>query len=173
MMFYLTCIIYNGRVRISLRHYLLFMKILLQKVSEARVEVEDKVIGQIGAGILLFLGITHEDTEKDVDFLVDKVLNLRIFKNEEEEKYFDKSVLDISGDILVVSQFTLYGKTDKGRRPSFVEAAKPEEAERLYNLFVQKIREKSGLRVETGQFQAMMQVHLVNDGPVTLVIRSQ
>lgn len=148
------------------------MRVLLQKVSEARVEVEGEVKGQIGSGILLFLGVTNDDTEKDADSLVEKVLNLRIFVNEEESKHFDKSVMDVGKEILVVSQFTLYARTDKGRRPDFNEAAKPEEASKLYEYFVQRMREQSGLLVETGQFQAMMEVHLVNDGPVTLMIES-
>ena len=121
---------------------------------------------------MLLLGITHEDTIEDIDFLVDKVINLRIFHNAEESKEFDSSVLDIQGEILAVSQFTLYGRTDKGRRPSFIEAAKPDQAEQLYNKFVEVLRQKSGLRVETGKFQAFMEVSLVNDGPVTFMIES-
>lgn len=148
------------------------MKILLQRITEARVEVDGQVIGQVEKGYLLFLGITHSDVEKDIDFLVEKILNVRIFENEAEGKFFDTSIIDIHGEILVVSQFTLYARTDKGRRPDFGEAAKPEEAEKLYNLFVQKLREKSALKVETGKFQAMMQVHLINDGPCTLLIES-
>jgi len=146
------------------------MKVLLQKVSEARVEVEGELVGQIGPGMLLFVGVTHEDTEKEADLLVEKLINLRIFADQEGIKHFDRSILDVQGQILVVSQFTLYARTDKGRRPDFNEAAKPEEAEKLYNYFVQQMKEKSSLKVETGQFQAMMKVHLVNDGPITLEI---
>lgn len=147
------------------------MKLLLQKVSEAKVTVDGKTIGAIGKGYLLFLGIAQADTEKDMDFLIEKVLNLRIF--ESEGKYFDKSIVDVGGEILVVSQFTLYARTDKGRRPDFFEAAKFAEAEKMYNLFVQKLRQKCLLKVETGQFQAMMNVHLINDGPCTLMIESK
>lgn len=147
------------------------MKVLLQKVLEAKVEVDGKTIGAIGKGYLLFLGITHTDSEKDIDFLIEKVLNLRIY--EADGKYFDKSIVDAGGEILVVSQFTLYARTDKGRRPDFNEAAKPAEAEKLYNLFIQKLRQKCALKVETGQFQAMMKVHLVNDGPCTLLLSSR
>jgi len=149
------------------------MKIILQRVKEARVEVEQEVIGEIGGGLLVLLGITHGDGEKEIDFLIDKMLNLRVFPNLEGDKEFDRSVLEIEGEILLVSQFTLYGRTDKGRRPSFVDAAPPAEAEKLYNLFVQKLREKSKLKVETGKFQAFMQVSLVNDGPVTIEISSE
>ena len=148
------------------------MRIILQRVSEAKVEVGGEIIGQIQAGLLLFLGVTHEDTEKEIDTLIEKVINLRIFADESEEKHFDRSILEIGGEILVVSQFTLYGRTDKGRRPAFIEAAPPEQAEKLYNLFVQKTGEKSGLKVESGQFQALMKVHLVNDGPVTFLLES-
>ena len=146
------------------------MKVLLQKVTEAKVTVEDEVVGQIGSGVLLFLGVTHEDSEKEVDQLIDKVINLRIFPGEDAGRHFDKSILEVKGEILVVSQFTLYGNVKNGRRPDFIEAAKPEQAKHLYELFVEKLRARSGLKVETGQFQAMMQVHLVNDGPVTFMI---
>lgn len=147
------------------------MKVLLQKVLEAKVELDGKIIGSIGKGYLLFVGITHTDTEKDMDFLIEKVLNLRIY--EADGKYFDKSIVEHGGEILVVSQFTLYASTDKGRRPDFNEAAKPVEAEKLYNLFIQKFRQKCTLKVETGQFQAMMKVHLINDGPCTIMIESK
>lgn len=149
------------------------MKIVLQRVSEAKVEVDGETIGQIDGGYLLLLGVTHGDSAKDIDFLVEKIMNLRLFPEQAENKHFEKSILEIQGEILVVSQFTLYGRTDKGRRPSFVEAAKPEEAEKLYNLFVQQIKQRSSLKVETGKFQAMMKVHLVNDGPVTFLVSSE
>lgn len=148
------------------------MKILLQRVSQASVSVDDQIIGKIGKGLLLFLGITHEDTEHDVEYLVDKVLGLRLYESP-EGKYFDQSVLDVGADLLVVSQFTLYARTDKGRRPDFGDAAKPEVAQQLYEHFVYLLTEKSGLQVETGQFQAHMMVSLVNDGPVTLEILSR
>ena len=153
------------------------MKAIIQRVSRAKVTVDGKITtasagpaGEIGKGILILLGVTHSDTEKDVGYLVDKISNLRIFPSEKSE--FDQSVLEVNGSLLVVSQFTLYGSTKKGRRPDFIEAAKPEQAEEMYNLFVEKAR-AIGLTVETGQFRAMMEVELVNDGPVTLMVESR
>ncbi len=134
------------------------MRIILQRVKEARVKVEGDVIAQIGKGALVLLGAGKEDSEHDVEYLVDKILNLRIF--EDEEGKMNLSVLDSGGEVLVVSQFTLYGDCRKGRRPSFDKAAPPEVAENLYELFVKKVRER-GVKVETGKFRAMMDVHLV------------
>ncbi len=145
------------------------MRIILQRVKEASVKVEGDVIGQIGEGALVLLGAGKEDTEHDVDYLVDKIVNLRIF--EDEEGKMNLSVIDSGGEVLVVSQFTLYGDCRKGRRPSFDKAAPPEVAENLYELFVKKVRER-GVKVETGKFRAMMDVHLVNWGPVTLMLDS-
>lgn len=145
------------------------MRALIQRVSRARVTVDEKETGAINEGILVLLGITHKDSEKEVDYLVDKIANLRIFPG--EKSGFDQSLIDTGGSLFVVSQFTLYGSTKKGRRPDFNDAARPEKAEPLYKFFVQKAREK-GLKVETGQFGAHMMVELTNDGPVTLVIET-
>lgn len=145
------------------------MRALIQRSKGAKVTAKDDVIGQIGSGLVVLLGITHEDSEKDVDFLVQKIVNLRIFPGDGGE--FDTSALDSKKEILVVSQFTLYGSCKKGRRPDFNDAAKPDKAELLYKLFVQQLSE-TGLKVATGKFQAYMQVDLNNDGPVTLMIES-
>jgi len=148
----------------------LCMRALIQRSTGAKVSVEGDVVGQIGEGLVVLLGVTHEDSEKDAEYLAQKVVNLRIFQGEGGE--FDRSALEEGKEVLVVSQFTLYGGCKKGRRPDFNEAAKPEQAERLYKFFVQKLRE-TGLKVETGRFQAYMQVELVNDGPATLMIESK
>ncbi|MGD8188869.1 D-aminoacyl-tRNA deacylase [Brevibacillus ginsengisoli] len=145
------------------------MRVIVQRCLESRVEVEGEIVGQIQHGLMLLVGITHNDSEKDVEFVADKVANLRIFSDEEDKMNW--SVLDTRGQILSVSQFTLYGDCRKGRRPNFMAAARPEIAEGLYELFNQKLRDK-GLKVETGKFGAMMQVHLINDGPVTLIVES-
>lgn len=145
------------------------MKIVLQKVKRAWVDVEDKTVGEIADGLVLLLGITHEDAEEKADWLIEKVLKLRIFSDPGSETFMDKSVVDVGGGILVVSQFTLYGDCKKGTRPSFTEAAKPERAEELYNYFVEKMR-SYGMRVETGKFGEHMEVDLVNDGPITLIL---
>ncbi|MGE4520794.1 MAG: D-aminoacyl-tRNA deacylase [Desulfobacteraceae bacterium] len=143
------------------------MKAVIQRTDSAKVEVEGNITGEIKKGLLVFLGVTHEDTEKEADYLSDKIVNLRIFSDNEDK--MNLSLLDIKGEILVVSQFTLYADTKKGRRPSFVKAARPEKAESLYNYFVNSLREK-GLRPETGRFQEMMNVSILNSGPVTIII---
>lgn len=145
------------------------MKALLQRTTGATVSVEGEVVGQIGEGLVVLLGVAHSDTEKDAEYLAQKIVNLRIFPGEKGE--LDRSALDDKLEVLVVSQFTLYGDCKKGRRPDFIEAAKPEQAEKLYKFFVQQILD-SGLTVATGRFQAMMQVELINDGPVTLMLES-
>lgn len=146
------------------------MKVVLQRVKKASVVVDEKTVGQIDQGLLLLVGITHDDTEEDAKYLADKIVNLRIFEDDEEK--MNLSLLDIGGKILSVSQFTLYGDTRKGRRPNFMEAAKPDIANPLYEKFNELLREK-GVQVETGIFGAMMDVSLVNDGPVTLIIESK
>ncbi len=146
------------------------MRAIIQRVKEARVEVEGEVVGRIGEGMLILLGAGKDDTEEDARYLAEKILTLRIF--EDTEGKMNLSVTDTGGGVLVVSQFTLYGDCRKGRRPSFDKAAPPELAERLYELFVSEIRER-GVKVETGRFRAMMDVHLVNWGPVTLMLDSK
>lgn len=142
----------------------------MQRCKEASVTVDGKVVGAVGQGLMLLVGITHEDTEADAKYAADKIAGLRIF--EDEEGKMNHSVLDIGGAILSVSQFTLYGDTRKGKRPNFMAAARPEQAEPLYERFNALLREQ-GLRVETGIFGAMMDVSLVNDGPVTIIVESK
>lgn len=146
------------------------MRAVVQRVSRARVTVGGSPTGEIGPGILLLLGVSINDTEKEAIYLVDKVLNLRIF--DDEAGKMNRSLIEIGGDLLVVSQFTLYGDVRKGRRPSYIDAARPEEANRLYEFFVAEAR-KQIANVETGRFQAMMDVELINDGPVTLLLDSE
>ncbi len=146
------------------------MRAVVQRVSLARVTVEDKLIGEIGVGLLVLLGVTHADDKSDADYLVDKIVNLRIF--DDADGKMNLSLADIDGEMLVVSQFTLYGDTRRGRRPSFIKAAGGGEAARLYEYFVLKARE-SVKNVATGEFGAMMDVELVNDGPVTIIIDSE
>lgn len=145
------------------------MRIVVQRCKEASVTVDGQVTGAIGPGLMLLVGLTHEDTEQDLKYAADKVAGLRIF--EDDQGKMNLSVLETGGAILSVSQFTLYGDCRKGRRPNFMAAARPEQAEPLYNRFNELLREQ-GLKVETGVFGAMMDVALVNDGPVTLVVES-
>ena len=141
------------------------MRVLLQRVTRAEVRVEERVAGRIGRGLLLLVGFTHTDGEPQLVWMADKVIGLRIFPDDDDK--MNRSITDVEGAILAVSQFTLYGDAEKGRRPSFVSAARPEPAAALYERFVALLRAR-GIRVETGQFGASMQVELVNDGPVTL-----
>jgi len=146
------------------------MRAVVQRVSKCKVTVGNEVCGKIGNGLLILLGVGSSDSEKNADYLADKVANLRIFPDSDGK--MNLSVKEIAGEILVVSQFTLYGDCRKGRRPSYNEAAPQDIAERLYEYFV-KSMEKQGLPVATGRFQAMMSVKLVNDGPVTILLDSE
>lgn len=149
------------------------MRVVVQRVSQAKVEVDEKVSGQIGRGLLIFVCAMADDILKDTEVLIDKILKMRTFENPESGKIMDKSVVDLGLEILVVSQFTLAGMFKKGKRPDFTSAMRPAEAEESYNYFVQSIKEKSGLKVETGEFGAMMEVSLINDGPVTYILDSK
>jgi len=139
-------------------------------VKRARVEAAGRTAGEVGKGLLVFLGVGREDTEKEGEFLANKIAHLRIFSD--EQGLMNRSVIDVEGGMLVVSQFTLWGDCHKGRRPSFVKAAPPEKARALYENFVRDLRGK-GLNVATGVFQEMMEVHLVNDGPVTMLLDTE
>ena len=145
------------------------MRAVVQRVSSSKVTVDGNVTGEIKKGLLVLLGVTHEDTSKDVDYIIDKVLNLRIIEDENEK--MNLSLKDVEGELLVVSQFTLYGDCRKGRRPSFSTAARPELATKLYEEFIEKSR-KEGIVTQTGQFGAHMMVDLTNDGPVTILLES-
>lgn len=146
------------------------MKVVLQRVRHASVTVEQRVIGQIQQGFLLLVGVTHEDDLEDVAYLVRKIVNMRVF--EDQVGKMNLSIQDIGGEILSVSQFTLYADTKKGNRPSFTKAASPATAEELYEVFNQQLR-ASGVELQTGQFGAEMKVELLNDGPVTIIIDSK
>lgn len=146
------------------------MRAVIQRVSKASVAVEGKTVGAIGGGLLVLLGVGKEDMDPDADYLVEKVAGLRIFPDDEGK--MNRSVCDTGGEVMVVSQFTLFGDVRRGKRPSFVEAARPEKALPLCEYLVTRLREK-GLRVATGEFQAMMDVSLVNSGPVTILLDSR
>ncbi len=143
------------------------MKIVVQRVKKAEVEVENKVVGKIDKGFLVLVGITHNDTEKEADYLAKKLVNLRIFEDENEK--MNLTLKDVKGKLLIVSQFTLYANCKEGNRPSFIEAARPEMANNLYEYFCKKCQD-NGIEVEKGIFGADMQVSLINDGPVTIII---
>jgi len=144
------------------------MKVILQRTSRASVSVDGKIVGQINHGLLVLIGITHTDTKENADTLIKKLVNLRVF-NDENGK-MNLSIQDVHGEFLVISQFTLYGNAKKGNRPSFVDAAPPDEAIPIYDYFVDTLMVESQLKVETGIFGAMMDVELVNSGPMTLVL---
>ena len=146
------------------------MRAVVQRVSSSKVTVDEEVVGNINNGLLVLLGVTHDDTSKDVDYMVDKVTNLRIFEDENDK--MNLSLKDINGEVLAVSQFTLYGDCRRGRRPSFSDAARPEVANPLYEEFVKKISDL-GINVSTGKFGAHMMVDLINDGPVTILLESR
>ena len=145
------------------------MRVIIQRVKSSSVTVEGKVIGKIGRGLNLLVGIAPTDTEAEIDWMTRKCLQLRLFADEAQNTAWQKSVVDIQGELLVVSQFTLYGDCRKGRRPSFSGSASPELAKELYDCFVAKLKQ-SGLQVATGKFGALMQVQIENDGPVTLLL---
>ena len=146
------------------------MKAVIQRVRSAEVHVDDQLLGSIGKGLLVFVGIAKGDGENDLSYLTSKIPDLRIF--EDESGKFNRSLKEVGGGMLVVSQFTLYGDCRKGRRPSFTEAEEPEAARHLYDRFVSQLRAE-GVPVQTGAFQAKMEVHLINDGPVTLLLDSR
>lgn len=144
------------------------MRALVQRVTSGKVTIKDKVISQIGKGYVVLLGVKETDTEKEADLLAEKLINLRIMSDEDDK--MNKSVLDVAGEILVVSQFTLYADAKGGRRPSFITAAKPDLANRLYEYFVAKLKNLGVKSVQTGEFGAYMTVEIVNDGPVTIML---
>lgn len=144
------------------------MRVIVQRVSHASVRIDGAIVGEIGRGFLLLVGITHTDTKADADYLAKKVAQLRIF--EDEAGKMNRALQDIGGAVLSVSQFTLYGDCAHGNRPSFVDAARPEQAKPLYDYFNRQLRDAYGLRVETGHFGADMKVELINDGPVTILL---
>ncbi|SDQ47088.1 D-aminoacyl-tRNA deacylase [Virgibacillus salinus] len=145
------------------------MKAVIQRANNASVTVKDDVVGKIDNGFVVLLGVTHEDSEKDAVYLVSKLVNLRVFEDENEK--MNLSLKDVSGQVLSISQFTLFADTRKGRRPNFLDAAKPDHANKLYQHFNQLI-EQQGVRVETGEFGEMMNVQLTNQGPVTIILDS-
>ena len=146
------------------------MKAVIQRVKSASVSVDNKIIGEIATGFLIFLGVEQSDTQDDLDYLVKKIIGLRIFKD--DNKNMNLSIQDIGGEALVVSQFTLCADTSRGRRPSFIKAANPEEADSMYQQFCEQLK-MNNLSVQTGKFGARMDVSLVNDGPVTIILNSR
>ena len=147
------------------------MKVVIQRVSEATVKVSDKIISEIKLGFLILLGVEKSDSKEDINWLVSKILNLRVFSDNELK--MNLSIKDIKGEIIVVSQFTLHAKTKKGNRPSYIKAANPEQAEPLYEEFILQLKNESAVSVQSGVFGANMQVDIVNDGPVTIIMDSK
>lgn len=147
------------------------MRALIQRVTSGKVTIENKVISQIGKGYVVFLGMKEGDSEKEADSLADKIANLRVMSDENDK--MNKSILDVGGEILVVSQFTLYADTKGGRRPSFITAAKPDLAKRLYEYFVDRLKTLGVKSVQTGEFGAYMRVEIANDGPVTILLDTE
>jgi len=147
------------------------MKILIQRVKHSKCTVEDKEISKIGQGILVFVGITNDDTTEDIEWLANKMVNLRIFND--EDGVMNKSCIEIDGEIMIISQFTLHARTKKGNRPSYVDAARPEISEPLYNKFIETVNSLTGKQSATGIFGADMKIELLNDGPVTIIIDSK
>ena len=146
------------------------MRIVLQRVKSARVDVAGETVGSIGTGLVVLLGVTHADQAEDAEYLADKVIQLRIFSDEAGR--MNRGLVEASGALLVVSQFTLYGDCRKGRRPSFDQAAPPEQARALYEYFIERLKSRN-IAVQTGVFQAEMEIHLINDGPVTFILDSK
>jgi len=147
------------------------MKILIQRVKHSKCTVDGKEISKIGQGILVFVGITNDDTTEDIEWLANKMVNLRIFND--EDGVMNKSCIEIDGEIMIISQFTLHARTKKGNRPSYVDAAKPEISEPLYNKFIETVNSLTGKTSATGIFGANMKIELLNDGPVTIIIDSK
>lgn len=143
------------------------MKVLVQRVLSSSVEVDNKIVGQINKGLMLLVGFTDSDTDKEIDYMVDKIINLRIF--DDENGVMNKSLIDVNGSILSISQFTLYADTRKGRRPSYIKALSGDKAILLYDKFNNKLKEEN-IKVETGIFEADMKVSLINDGPITIML---
>ncbi|MEM8779174.1 MAG: D-aminoacyl-tRNA deacylase [Cyanobacteria bacterium P01_G01_bin.49] len=148
------------------------MRVIIQRVTNSEVRVNGEVVGKIGKGLNLLVGIAQTDTQVEIDWMVRKCLELRLFSAEEGKEKWEKSIQDIQGELLVISQFTLYGDCRKGRRPSFSDSASPDIAKNLYHLFIEKLK-NSGMKVETGIFGAMMEVNINNDGPVTLLLEKE
>ena len=147
------------------------MRIIIQRVLRASVSIENKIVGSIQQGFLVLVGIEHSDTSEDANWIIQKLIGLRVFSDHEGK--MNLSVKDISGNILVVSQFTLFASTVKGNRPSFIRSAKPDIAIPIYEYFVNRLKDESGLDIQTGKFGADMQIELINDGPVTIMIDSK